>query len=388
MPHGKVGRVSASHPLVYEMPDGPAVGLDLPARVWAAQKGTPAADAETAWVAHVMERVSRTMSTIAGDIAFRLDVALAEDVARRNTLYPLYKNDLENYLSPIAKRFPDRVVSVWATKTRGERSYARVEAARPAARPAWKEFAVRRARGAEDLREAVRGAVVPASELPEGPVGLQASFVISDKRPRASSIWKCALDGLGPLLGLVKPHEPNNPLDDRIVRIGLHHRRDEMVGEHEIDQTVIWATPAPDHWPELAWLAAMSDAERDDYWRHYRERLACDRALPALASTPRARRRRTRPLPAGLIELESVDAFEVAISEGAAIINKSEAFPPKLHIRPGLCSGLQLRHFVQTVIDGGKRNGRYFRTDDPEVARRAWPNLRDCAICETIVAAE
>ena len=48
-------------------------------------------------------------------------------------------------------------------------------------------------------------------------------------------------------------------------------------------------------------------------------------------------------------------------------------------MRPRPCTGVQLRHFVQTVIDGAKRNGRYYRADDADVARQFWPNLRDCA---------
>ena len=194
----------------------------------------------------------------------------------------------------------------------------------------------RRAR-ADDLREAVRQAVGVAGELPEGPVGLQASFAISDKRPRVSSIWKCALDGLGPLLGLVNPHEKNNPLDDRIVRIGLHHRRDTAVGEHEVDATVIWATSASGGWPELAWLRAMSDTEREDYWRRYRARLARDQARPAPAA--RARRRRSQALPAGVVELEGADAFQAAVDEGASIINKERGRGPEAAHPPWAAHG-------------------------------------------------
>ena len=109
-------------------------------------------------------------------------------------------------------------------------------------------------------------------------------------RPRVSSIWKCALDGLGPLLGLVTPHEKNNPLDDRIVRIGLHHRRDTAVGEHEVDAAVIRATAACGDWPELDWLRVMTETERKDYWQRYRARLARDHARPAPATRVRRQR--------------------------------------------------------------------------------------------------
>jgi hypothetical protein len=380
--------VSASTPVVYEIPEGPRIELDLPARLWAAAaKGTAAALAEGEWVAHVTERIRPPLNALSGDIALRLDVGLGQDVGRYNSLYPLYKNDLENYLSPIAKELPNRVVSVWATKARGECSYARVEPARPTLPPPWREFPARRACGAEDLRAAVRQAVADTTELAAGPVGLQASFVISDKRPLVSSIWKCALDGLGALLGLVNPHEKNNPLDDRIIRIGFHHRRDGNAGEHEIDETVIWATEAPYLWPETGWLAAMSEAEREDYWRRYRERLARDRARPATLRRLRQSGTRSLVLPLGVAELETVEEFEAAVADGAAIVNKSAA-GAKLHRRPRPCNGVQLRHFVQTVIYGAKRNGRYYRADDADVARQFWPNLRDCASCEAIAAAE
>jgi hypothetical protein len=49
--------VRAPQPVVYEIPEGTAVELQLPARVrTAADKDTPAAVAEAEWVAHVLEQ--------------------------------------------------------------------------------------------------------------------------------------------------------------------------------------------------------------------------------------------------------------------------------------------------------------------------------------------
>lgn len=55
---------------------------------------------------------------------------------------------------------------------------------------------------------------------------------------------------------------------------------------------------------------------------------------------------------------------------------------------PRAAEPAQLRQFITTVIDGGARDGRYFRADDPDVARQARPDACDCAICEARAAHE
>jgi len=96
-------------------------------------------------------------------LAFRLDVGLPENID------PLWERDLDNYLFPIARTLPDRVVSVWATKRRGLSSAVRLEPAVAADESGWHEFRVPRSPARERLWKAtVREAVRAAIELPEG----------------------------------------------------------------------------------------------------------------------------------------------------------------------------------------------------------------------------
>src|ERR1700716_4025618 len=77
------------------------------------------------FVAHVRERIDPGLTQTTGRLALRLDVGLPE--ARD----PLWEHDLDNYLFPIARELPERVVSVWATKGRGAVSFVRLEPAAP-----------------------------------------------------------------------------------------------------------------------------------------------------------------------------------------------------------------------------------------------------------------
>jgi hypothetical protein len=116
--------------VVYAMPDGPAIPLAGTA-VLASSAATrhPEQQRLAEWVDRVLQAIAPSICAAVGDLAFRLDVGLPAGVD------PLWKCELENYLSPIAKRLPDRVVSVWGTEGHADCSRLRVEAARAVDNP-------------------------------------------------------------------------------------------------------------------------------------------------------------------------------------------------------------------------------------------------------------
>jgi hypothetical protein len=124
------------------MPDGPALELGLTPRLesWE-RREHPAQVALREFVAHVHELVDPQIESTQGELAFRLEVGLARDVD------PLWERDLDNYLLPIARTLPERVVSVWGTKGRAERLCVRLERAVEIAEPDdWHKCEVPRAR--------------------------------------------------------------------------------------------------------------------------------------------------------------------------------------------------------------------------------------------------
>lgn len=79
------------------------------------------------------------------------------------------------------------------------------------------------------------------SDLSEGPVAVDIEFRVSDKR-NWSSLWKPAIDALGPVLGIANPARSYMPNDDRIVSLGLHRHIDDSLGwDVELN---VWWTPA------------------------------------------------------------------------------------------------------------------------------------------------
>jgi hypothetical protein len=90
----------------FAIPEGPSIDLELEPRLESWNRRDDRAQvALREFVEHVRERIDPVLEATAGLLAFRLDVGLADQ------LDPLWERDLDNYLFPIARTLPDRVVS-------------------------------------------------------------------------------------------------------------------------------------------------------------------------------------------------------------------------------------------------------------------------------------
>jgi hypothetical protein len=153
--------------------------------------------------------------------------------------------DLDNYLFPIARRLgAQRFDAVFGTKRHGDSSTVSVTQARPVASPREADMVVRTTASATSRvwKEQVRDAcalAVPVEPIP-GSIGIDIEFRLSPAR-NWSTLWKPAIDSLGPLLGVPSPRRPFTPKDDRIVRLGLHRSLDASLG-WDIVLSVWWTT--------------------------------------------------------------------------------------------------------------------------------------------------
>jgi hypothetical protein len=262
--------------VTFAIPEGPPIELELRPRLesWN-RRDDPDQVALREFVAHVHERIDPIIDATDGLLAFRLDVGLPDN------LDPLWERDLDNYLFPIARTLPDRVVSVWGTKRRGPSSTVHLEPAVSAAASGWQEFRVPRSPAGERLWKAtVREAVRAAIELPEGPVALQLALTIGPGRSWPA-MWKASIDGLEPLLGRTHAGRDWNPLDGRIVRLGLHKAVDGEFHKEEAAM-VVRARMADECWPELQWLSSLDASGRLAFREQHRakQRLRFERPAP------------------------------------------------------------------------------------------------------------
>ena len=249
---------------IFALPEGPALELGLAPRLesWE-RREHPAQVALREFVAHAHDLIDPVIESTPGELAFRLDVGLADDVD------PLWERDLDNYLFPIARTLPDRVVSVWGTKGRAQRSCVRLERAVEIAEPDdWQTWEVPRAPGKDRyLKAAVRRAVTGTAELPEGPVALELGLIVGPSRNWMST-WKPSIDGLEPLLGRTYEDRNWNPLDGRVVRLGFHRTIDYDI-EYDV-AIMLRARMADERWPDLRWFAAMDADEREALIRRHK----------------------------------------------------------------------------------------------------------------------
>jgi hypothetical protein len=272
--------------IAFSLPHGSPLELGLAPRLESWERhDDPAQVALREFVAHVHERIDPLVDELPGPLAFHLHVGLPENTD------PLWERDLDNYLYPIARTLPERVVSMWGTKGRGGSSTVRLEAAVPAVQPMIGFDVARAAPGEGTWKRAVHAAVAAANELPEGPVALQLAFTVGPG-VNWQSLWKPSIDGLSPLLGRTYSDREWNPLDGRVVRLGLHKTVDASYGR-EASMTV-HGTVADERWPELAWLAALGPDERSAFVEHRRAKQRNRMARRRRFSSAEPRRTLTR----------------------------------------------------------------------------------------------
>ena len=265
---------STPSPLSFAMPQGESIPLELRPRLesWDAHDH-PSQVGLREWVAHVTDRAQAGLKAIDGAASVRIDIGLPDEVD------PLWQRDLDNYLFPIARALPNRVVSFWATKRRAPLSELRVQPAHVAAAPEWPRLDIAATPAGEDnLKQVVRAAAAEHSELPEGPVAVEACFACGPGRDWRK-LWKPTIDALDPILGRTYDDRDWDPQDGRIVRLGLHRQIQQDL-DHACRAT-IWAAAADPAWPELDWLRSMTAAEQAKYLKEHRSR--------RLTRRPRAR---------------------------------------------------------------------------------------------------
>jgi hypothetical protein len=145
--------------------------------------------------------------------------------------------DLDNYLLPIIRRLgATRVAAVFGRKVHAAVSTIAVSPATLMSQPAGEpQLRVRTTGSATAVawKQQIHTACahqVPRP-LPPGPVRLRLRFGVSTRR-NWSTLWKPAIDALGPLLCVRNPAAPYHPDDDRITDLELHRTIDDRLGDH------------------------------------------------------------------------------------------------------------------------------------------------------------
>jgi len=259
---------NAPDPL-FAMPEGERIDLELAPRKTSWDRAEATSQRElTRYLDHASQLAVQPLAALRGPLALRLDVGLPIGVD------PLFEHDLDNFLHPLIKRLGGkRFASAWATKAPGERSYVRIEPARPAApEDGWQRWSARTTVSTaheKAWKDQVKSALTGAEELTPGPVGLQVSFTVAPGRSWLN-LWKLAIDALDPLLGRSFPDDEYDPRDGRVVRLGLHVRVDPAVGWDTV--LAIRARPASLEWPEVAWLAAMDKSGQAAWLAEHKRR--------------------------------------------------------------------------------------------------------------------
>jgi hypothetical protein len=250
--------VTRMQPVFFERPDGPAITLRSTPRLanWN-RSGESGGARLTRALGYSQHLTDPQLSACSGPIALRFDVGLPRAVRL------LDERDLDNYLLPLtahlAERSPHPIVSVWGCKRYADETTLRIETARP--RP---EQADRAGQGVamtvttsavgdrenfkagfrKDIHDLVSDHVAESEPLPDGPVILEASFVVGPSR-NWLDLWWSTIDGLGPLLGQSPAAPEFRPRDGRIVDLGLHCAVDP-----DLDTDVVIGLRATTGWLE------------------------------------------------------------------------------------------------------------------------------------------
>jgi hypothetical protein len=229
---------------LYRPPVGPVrLGVEPQLASWDAA-GQPSQVRLARFLAEVELLAAPMMATGQGRVVVELIVGLPTSV-------PLICSgrDLDNYLFPVAQRLgPGRLAAVFGRKTHG-RSWLAVSRAEPEAATVPPRFSIRmagsyeRARWKQTLRDGLRR----SSAMPAGPDPVEMNVVITTGPGRNwANLWKPLLDSFGPVLG-ENPTRPFHPYDDRVTRLGLHHRIADDIGHDVIIDA--WWTTNTQPWP-------------------------------------------------------------------------------------------------------------------------------------------
>jgi hypothetical protein len=241
-------------PVFYERPENPAVVLRTAPRLASWNRAGDSGQARlTRAVAALHDVLDPQLAACSGPIALRFDVGMPQ--ASRL----LDERDLDNYMLPLtaylAGRTEHPIVSVWGSKRYGDVTSARAENARPHEQAAEDDdvmLLTATAVGSRDefkagFRERIHELAADQESLPDGPVILEAAFVVGPERDWLD-LWWSTIDGLGPLLGHAPAAPEFNPRDGRIVDLGLHRTVDPDLG----DEVLIglraragWLDPVP-----------------------------------------------------------------------------------------------------------------------------------------------
>ena len=185
------------------------------------------------------EDAEPALSEIAGDVAIELSFGLPEGHSL------IRRRSLDNYLVPVVSRLGQRrIPAVFARKRHADTSTLRLGPAclrpddEPPAMSVRTTEAPETAAWQEEIHDACEAAVDQGPRL-SGRLRLDLAFGVSSLL-NWTTLWKPAIDALGPLLGVADPERPWAPRDDRVVSLGLHRVTDDSLG-HDVVVRAWWS---------------------------------------------------------------------------------------------------------------------------------------------------
>lgn len=94
-----------------------------------------------------------------------------------------------------------------------------------------------------------------------------------------------------------------------------------------------------------------------------------------------------QPASPSIHELKDVGAFERAVATNAPILNVDLATHiVRLHPQPLSCPWITVAFFEEKVVRTGGKTGGYFVVEDEAGAKRRWPTIEVCQVCDHGVA--
>jgi hypothetical protein len=172
------------------------------------------------------------VAATSGPATLSLNVGLAEGLA-------LEHHDLDNYLYPVTKavlpRLTNDLVSVWGTKRNADASTIGLESAVAVEGESDFDRVITTSASGTTVayKEQIADQLGRGAELPSGPVALESSFIVGQRR-NWLNLWKPTIDALDQLLGRTRPDRAWHPRDGRIVDLGMHRAIDPRIGNSVI----------------------------------------------------------------------------------------------------------------------------------------------------------